>query len=432
MKKITLTIILACCCISMSFSFRGCNFSVIDVINAFRFVAGGSSNIGLGDNGTSETFIIGVGLDGAIIKSTGEDTIIFTSRNSGTTQTLNYLRIQSTTFQPGILAVGNNGTITRSTDLGETWTVAAPVTSANLYGSELNSSSYYAVGDNGTVIMSYTGISWTVQTSTTIRNLKAVGMHANAGGTVIAVGDKGTIIRTTNSGQNWSNISISDTSINFYCISQRTRQNLNATNFYIAGSQGKIYKSTDMGVTWVLKNSGTTNTLRSIYFSGNDSGAVTGDNGTVKMTTDAGETWFTDAVFNGVSGSVQSISKISRSSPTFTALSENGLYIISEDPPFIGLNNIGTAVPEYFSLYQNYPNPFNPSTKISFELPKSSFAKLIVYDITGKEIKTLVNENLRAGAYEYEWDGINIPSGVYFYKLIAGDYSETRKMVLVK
>jgi hypothetical protein len=249
------------------------------------------------------------------------------------------------------------------------------------------------------------------------------------------VGEKGTILRTTNTGQNWMNVSLPDTSINLYCISKRTRQNFNATNFYIAGSQGKIYKSTDNGATWSLKNSGTTNTLRSVFFSGNDSGAVSGDNGTVRMTTNAGETWFSDPVFNGLNGTISSIAEMPRTAKTFTALSNNnGLYIFSEDPPFIGIKNISSEVPEEFSLSQNYPNPFNPVTKIKFAIPGSGVheVSLKIFDILGRESAVLVNEQLRPGTYEVDWDASGFSSGIYFYALTKGGFSQTKKMVLVK
>jgi hypothetical protein len=96
-----------------------------------------------------------------------------------------------------------------------------------------------------------------------------------------------------------------------------------------------------------------------------------------------------------------------------------------------------TLVPKEFSLEQNYPNPFNPVTKIKFDIPSigtahPSYIRLILYDYLGRAITTLVNGNLAPGTYEVQWDGTNYPSGVYFYKLITSDFSETRKMVLIK
>jgi len=88
--------------------------------------------------------------------------------------------------------------------------------------------------------------------------------------------------------------------------------------------------------------------------------------------------------------------------------------------------------PGEFKLYQNYPNPFNPSATISFSIPKGSLMKLKIYDITGREIKTLVNEFKNSGTYEISFNGSGLTSGVYFYKLQADNFSETRQMILIK
>jgi plastocyanin len=85
-----------------------------------------------------------------------------------------------------------------------------------------------------------------------------------------------------------------------------------------------------------------------------------------------------------------------------------------------------------FELAQNFPNPFNPSTIIKFSIPKSSFVTLKIYDISGKEIKTLVNNNLPIGEYNYTFNAVSISSGVYFYKIIAGDFTEIKSMALIK
>lgn len=97
-----------------------------------------------------------------------------------------------------------------------------------------------------------------------------------------------------------------------------------------------------------------------------------------------------------------------------------------------GINPISGSTPEKFSLMQNFPNPFNPSTSIRFDLQESGFTKLYIYDVLGKTLSTLVNENLRAGSYEVNWNASDYPSGVYFYRLESGGFSEVRKMVLVK
>jgi len=89
-------------------------------------------------------------------------------------------------------------------------------------------------------------------------------------------------------------------------------------------------------------------------------------------------------------------------------------------------------LPNDYLLSQNYPNPFNPATVISFQLPVGSRVTLKVYDVLGTEIETLVNEEKSAGKYELNWNAVNLPSGVYFYKLQAGSFIQTRKMILLK
>lgn len=98
----------------------------------------------------------------------------------------------------------------------------------------------------------------------------------------------------------------------------------------------------------------------------------------------------------------------------------------------IGIKKLSNNIPSTYKLYQNYPNPFNPSTEIKFQIPISSFTKLIVYNILGSEVTTLVNEQLKPGTYEVEWGASNYPSGVYFYKLTTAEFTETKRMVLVK
>jgi pectate lyase len=90
------------------------------------------------------------------------------------------------------------------------------------------------------------------------------------------------------------------------------------------------------------------------------------------------------------------------------------------------------SVPSDFVLYQNCPNPFNPTTTIEFVLPKAKFVKLRIYNILGEEVATLVSERLNAGKYEYGWDAGRLASGVYLYRMVAGDYVQVRKMILMK
>ncbi len=91
-----------------------------------------------------------------------------------------------------------------------------------------------------------------------------------------------------------------------------------------------------------------------------------------------------------------------------------------------------TEVPKFFALYQNYPNPFNPVTDIKYDIPKESFVELTVYDLLGREVAVLVNEIKKPGRYSAKWGSENMPSGVYIYRMKAGNFEKTMKMVLLK
>ena len=98
----------------------------------------------------------------------------------------------------------------------------------------------------------------------------------------------------------------------------------------------------------------------------------------------------------------------------------------------VSIRSIEGIVPDDFVLAQNYPNPFNPTTKIRFETPVSGNVKLSIYDISGKELAILLNGRMNSGAYEYQWNAVDFPSGVYFYKLETAGFSKTMKMTLLK
>ena len=90
-------------------------------------------------------------------------------------------------------------------------------------------------------------------------------------------------------------------------------------------------------------------------------------------------------------------------------------------------------LPTEFALHQNYPNPFNPATKISFDLPQDSKVNLVVYDLLGREVKRLVNNELKvAGRYTYDFNGSSLASGVYFYRLDTEGFTNTKRMLLIK
>jgi hypothetical protein len=107
-----------------------------------------------------------------------------------------------------------------------------------------------------------------------------------------------------------------------------------------------------------------------------------------------------------------------------------GGILIKQESENKFINN--SKVPTTFILHQNHPNPFNPNTIIEYAVPKERLVKIQVFDILGKEVQTLVNDNLSAGYYKINFNTSGLPSGIYFYRLQAGPFVETKKMVLMK
>jgi hypothetical protein len=124
--------------------------------------------------------------------------------------------------------------------------------------------------------------------------------------------------------------------------------------------------------------------------------------------------------------------------PSFTVpihleISSQG-YVFWKDSSeiVVGIEDLNSAVPMNYALHQNYPNPFNPTTMISYQLPVIGPVQLTVHDILGREIATLVNRQMPAGEHQVSWDASDMPSGIYYYKIQAGEYTKVRKMILMK
>jgi len=236
----------------------------------------------------------------------------------------------------------------------------------------------------------------------------------------------------------------------------------------LAGTENGAFISTDRGVSWTAANTGLTGdalkinnmfgifalTSNGLYlptpslaaFTGWMSAGLTGDYRTCTANILTSEYYFfgnnvgtfanlqTSAVsaisLNGISGGVITSSLIYGTN-IFVGTETGGVFRASLSGLTTGVNE-GNELPNKFNLSQNYPNPFNPSTTISFNLPSKSFVSLKVFDALGREVSILVSKELTAGSYSQQWNAENLPSGVYFYRLQAGNYSETRKLILLK
>jgi photosystem II stability/assembly factor-like uncharacterized protein len=327
------------------------------------------------------------------------------------------------------MIVGDFGLILRTTNGGANWVNTAPSWIGGVPFKGLS----FINGNIGTVVGGYQlmgwygfilrttdgGFTWVDQSIDTL-NQELIRVSFTDANTGTAVGFGGTIIRTTNGGQNWIkqisgtpehiwDVSFTDTNlgitVGFFNVLRTTNGGLNWTTVSTpistlfkgvflkesigtaVGYHGTIIRTTDGGVIWTTQNSGTSNELRSVFFVDSLNGVAVGIAGTILMT---------------LNGGVSTI------------------------------ENENNNIPAEFILMQNYPNPFNSSTTFSFSLPSQSFVSLKVFDLAGRVVATVVSETNQAGNYSKQWDASNLSSGIYFYTLQAGSFSDTKKIVLLK
>jgi photosystem II stability/assembly factor-like uncharacterized protein len=192
-------------------------------------------------------------------------------------------------------------------------------------------------------------------------------------------------LKTTNGGTNWDSISYNHYKYNSVFF-------VNENTGWIGGSASTdsscIGYTTNGGLSWTLQKKNYLAEVTNIYFINNLTGWATLYNSSNILRTTTG-----------------------------------GVSFIS---------NISNEIPSEYYLYQNYPNPFNPATNIKYQISKKSNVVIKIFDILGKEIATLVNEKQTQGTYEVSFDGINLPSGIYFYRITAGDFSDIKRMILLK
>jgi photosystem II stability/assembly factor-like uncharacterized protein len=290
----------------------------------------------------------------------------------------------------------------------------------------LNTNYGIIVGTSGKIYKSTNnGINWSEKLSGTAINLNSI--CKTPSNLLFAVGDSGAILISTNYGENLV--------INHI----NTARKLNSVYFiddnkgFIVGDSGKTFMTTNAGSSWIPKLLFEYQNFNNIKFFDNNIGYIIGDGGVCRKTTDGGQSWGWQSL-----GLYQYCNtyKIFLTSPLNAFLVGADEYIFRTTDGggqiYAYVKKESETLPKLFFLSQNYPNPFNPSTRINFDISKTSSVKLIVYDILGREVAILVNEKLKPGSYEYEWDGSEFASGVYFYRLITDEFTETRKMVLLR
>lgn len=242
-----------------------------------------------------------------------------------------------------------------------------------------------------------------------------------------AANNNGDLDKTTNGGASWPSI-LSISGASFESV-----RFVDYNTGWVSGGNGLIRKTTNGGSNWVDQSFSTFNRLWSIYPISPTTGYIAGGNmfnntSMILKTTNGGSPWLSQPI--GTTNELHSI--FFTDSLTGYAVGINGTILKTTTGGVTYIAPISNEIPSEYQLFQNYPNPFNPKTAIGFQLPKFDDVNLTLFDILGREIETLVNEKLKPGTYEVQFDGTNYPSGVYYYRLSAGDYTETRKLVLLK
>jgi ligand-binding sensor domain-containing protein len=309
---------------------------------------------------------------------------IFRSTDNGVSWQKVALRLDDYVYA---LAINSSGRIFAGT--GEGLYRATPslefwheVHSGRVFSVAINDSDYIFIGTtNGIYRSKDTGDSWELVID--LPNNSTLALAINASTQYIFAGtQKRGVLRSTNNGDSWTEVNTGLTNTNVPSLAINSRGDI-----FAGTNGGGVFRSTDNGASWSDVNSGLMNPYV-LALAINSSGEV----------------------FAGTSGN-----GIFRSLPTITAVEE-----------------IAVEIPTSFVLTQNYPNPFNPSTTIEYSLPKPSQVELKVYDILGKEVRTLVNGRQPAGQHRVSFEANGLPSGVYFYRIKGGAFVQTKKLTLLR
>jgi photosystem II stability/assembly factor-like uncharacterized protein len=402
---------------------------------------------------------------GGMVKKSYDGGETWTSINAGT-----FNRLQEGCFvndSVGYL-IGDAGILLKTTDRGNTWSnsVIAPENFSFIFF--VNENTGFATTEWTGQIWKTTdaGSNWTLKQI--IGNYSLWQVHFVDVNNGWVVGEYGTIAHTSDSGESW-NTQYSGTGVNLRSVYFH-----NSTDGWVVGKDEKRLLTTNGGSTWIHDHTGYNYEFLYIYFFDNNIGWICGTSGVVLLTENNG----IPVELTDFSGSVKGNS-IFLNWQTATELNNNGFeverkcdkkdwsklgfvtghgtttqkqfYQFQDQPERNGIYSYrlrqidydGTFeysdeisvdfTPQYtFELEQNYPNPFNPLTIIKYQIPKLDFVTLKVYDVLGNEILTLVNEKIPAGSYEFDFDAAGLPSGIYLYRLQAGEFMETKKMILIK
>jgi len=252
----------------------------------------------------------------------------------------------------------------------------------------------------------------------------------------------GGLWKTSDAGQHWTNISdkyfttgsvgavsVSESNTNIVYCGMGEHAPRGVMTSYGDG----VFKTTDLGILWVPVTVGLTiYTIHHLVFRRGIGSENTGElyavgGGTIFLSTDNGDTWSEERT--GIEGNNITSVGADSSGGVYIGTQGGGIY---QHGVATTIRQIDNNIPGDYFLEQNFPNPFNPSTTFSFGLSKSGYTELKIYNALGEVVQTLVNKELPAGNYNFNWDAGDMPSGVYFYRLNSGKLNQTKKAMLIK
>jgi hypothetical protein len=243
---------------------------------------------------------------------------------------------------------------------------------------------------------------------------------------VIYVSTPGGLMLTTNGGSNFTNV-----------LAQTLKNISSVDSVTIFGyTNNTVFKSTNIGINWGSLYSGTSWSVNCLEIDpSNNSVLYAGCNNGLWRSTNSGLNFSKYFNLFPTSANVLNVLKDPSSGDTVYAVTSKGIFRVWG--MLVDVQNISVNIPDKLEITNVYPNPFNSAAKIKFDIPlnvksQTSKVRLIIYNINGREIQTLLNEQLNPGTYEITFEAGNLPSGIYFYKLMSGEYTDTKRIVLIR